>query len=58
MANRNSEEREVRKIIEVGDSLGVTLPIELVRDLGWREGQKVTVKQWGDGKLLIEDWED
>ena len=58
MANRDSEEREVRKLTAMGDSIGLTLPIEIIRDLGWQEGQKVTVKRWGDAKLLIEDWED
>ncbi len=35
--------------------MSVTLPIELVRELGWREKQKVVVKKRGSG-LLIEDW--
>ena len=41
MANRNSEERNVRKLSEEGNtSVGLTLPIELVRKLGWRVRQK------------------
>jgi antitoxin component of MazEF toxin-antitoxin module len=33
----------------------VTLPIARMRKLGWRKGQKITVKQQGE-KLVIEDW--
>ncbi len=37
--------------------MSVTLPIELVRELGWREKQKVVVKKRGQS-LMIEDWKD
>ena len=56
MANRNSEDRNVRKLSEEGNtSVGLTLPIELVRKLGWRVRQKVTVRLSGK-KLVVEDW--
>ena len=56
MANRNYKERDVRKLMRLGNgSIGLTLPIEDVRGLGWREKQKVTVKRVGK-KLIIEDW--
>jgi antitoxin component of MazEF toxin-antitoxin module len=46
----------VRKITKVGKySYGITFPKELVKNLKWRERQKVTVKQKGS-KLIIEDW--
>ena len=38
--------KEVRKLTKLGGkSIGLTLPIELVRELGWREKQKVVVKK-------------
>lgn len=41
----------VRKLTKLGGkSIGLTLPIELVRELGWREKQKVIVHPV---KLLI-----
>ncbi len=47
----------VRKITKVGGhSYAVTIPKSLVRELGWRERQKVTVTKRGK-KLIIEDWE-
>jgi antitoxin component of MazEF toxin-antitoxin module len=38
--------KEIRKLTKLGGkSIGLTLPIELVRELGWREKQRVTVKK-------------
>ncbi len=36
-------------------SLGLTLPVELVEKLRWREKQKVLVKKVRGG-LLVKDW--
>jgi antitoxin component of MazEF toxin-antitoxin module len=48
--------KEVRKITKLGGhSLGVTIPIEIVRELKWRERQKVVVKKSGK-KIIIQDW--
>lgn len=47
---------EVRKLTKLGGkSIGLTLPIELVRELKWREKQKVVVKKVRGG-LIIRDW--
>ena len=49
-----SEENE-RKIQKSKRSYYITLPIRYVRELRWRETQKVVVKK--DGKrLIVEDW--
>jgi antitoxin component of MazEF toxin-antitoxin module len=56
MSVRKQEEKNVRKITKVGKtSFAVTLPIELVRELGWREKQKVVVKKIKGG-VVIRDW--
>lgn len=57
MARRKLEHRNIRKLYRTGrgGSISITLPIELVRSLGWREKQKVTVKQKGKS-LIIRDW--
>jgi bifunctional DNA-binding transcriptional regulator/antitoxin component of YhaV-PrlF toxin-antitoxin module len=56
MANKNSKERTIRKLTKVGNgSISVTIPIEDIRELGWREKQKVVVKRKGK-KLIITDW--
>jgi hypothetical protein len=42
MANKKSTKRDVRKLTKVGkQSIAATIPIEIVRELGWREKQKV-----------------
>lgn len=57
MARRKLENRNIRKLHRTGrgGSISVTLPIEFVRALKWREKQKVVVKKRGK-KLVIEDW--
>ncbi len=56
MARRSLKDRNIRKLTKTGGgSISVTLPIELVCELKWRDKQKVVVKKRG-GKLVIEDW--
>ena len=58
MGRRKLEENNIRKLIRLGEegaSLGLTLPIEIVRKLGWRERQKVVVEE-RDGEIIIRDW--
>lgn len=53
---KKTEEKSVRKLTKLGGkSIGLTLPIELVRELGWKEKQRVTVKRVRGG-LVIRDW--
>jgi antitoxin component of MazEF toxin-antitoxin module len=54
---RKIEDSEIRKIFKHGDSKAITLPAELLRELGWRDNQKVTAKKYGNG-ILIEDWKE
>ncbi len=57
MSMRKIEERAVRKIFKHGDSRAITLPIELLRELGWRDNQKLVAKKYGEG-ILICDWKE
>lgn len=53
---KTANNKEVRKLTKLGGkSIGLTLPIELVRELGWREKQKVVVKRVRGG-VMIKDW--
>ena len=53
---RKIEEQNIRKLTKLGGhSIAVTLPIEIIRELGWKERQKVVVKRVGK-KIVIEDW--
>jgi len=51
------EDRHIRKLCKSGKkfSISLTIPIEIVRKLKWRDNQKVVVKQYGKG-VLIKDW--
>lgn len=56
MGRRKSTQTDIRKIARMGNrSLGLTLPVELLNDLKWKEKQKVVVKRVRGG-LLIKDW--
>jgi antitoxin component of MazEF toxin-antitoxin module len=57
MSRRKLSERNIRKLSRVGRgaSISVTLPIEIIRQLKWREKQKVVVKKIGN-RIVIEDW--
>jgi len=56
MASRKLADKNVRKLSRMrGKSLGLTLPIELVNGMGWKEKQKVVVKKQGR-HLIIKDW--
>jgi len=56
MARRKLEDKNTRKISRIGNrSLGITIPVEILRDLKWREKQKVTVKRVRGG-IVIKDW--
>ena len=55
MTRRKLEKKNTRKIIRLGKSVAVTLPIDMIRKLKWRKGQKVVAKRRG-GKITIEDW--
>lgn len=54
---KKMEAENIRKITKTagGDSYSITLPIELVRRLGWKERQKVKVALQGR-TILIRDW--
>ena len=53
---RTIGKRNVRKLYKHSKSYTLTVPIEIVRELGWQERQKVVVKKHGQG-ILISDWE-
>ena len=50
------KDKNVRKITRVGKtSLAVTLPIEIVRELNWRERQRVVIKRIRGG-FTVKDY--
>lgn len=55
MARRKLIDKNIRKITKTGNSYTVSIPIELLKELGWKERQKVVAKKYGQG-ILIKDW--
>lgn len=57
MPRRKLNQRSIRKLTKMsgGKSYGITLPIEMVRELKWKKRQKLVVTKRGK-KLTIEDW--
>jgi antitoxin component of MazEF toxin-antitoxin module len=56
MAMRKLEDKNIRKILRSGDSYAVTIPIEIMGELKWKEKQKVVVKRIRGG-FSVKDWE-
>lgn len=55
MARRSFEERNIRVLIRFAKrSFAITLPIEVVRDLGWQEHQQVRIRKAGR-RIVIEE---
>ncbi len=54
---RKLEKQNIRKLGKTGRgaSITITLPIEIIRDLKWRDGQNVVVTRRGQG-IAISDW--
>ena len=58
MTRRKIEDRNIRKLSRhKRGTMFVSLPKELVSELGWRGKQKVMVKRVGK-KLIIKDWKE
>jgi len=55
MPNRKFSQRNTRKITRSGTSLNVSIPVEFLKKLNWKEKQKVIVKKVHGG-VLIKDW--
>lgn len=50
------KEKFVRKVVRQGKrSLSINIPAEIVKELGIRERQKLTIHRSGK-KIIIEDW--
>jgi len=56
MARRKLNNNHIRNIQKSKGSYYITIPIEIIRNMSWRERQKVEVKQYGKDKILISDW--
>lgn len=52
-----AEEKNIIKLKKSSAySYSVTIPKEIIEKYGWKEKQKLTVKDKGRGKIEISDW--
>ncbi|MBU4480147.1 hypothetical protein KKG48_01745 [Patescibacteria group bacterium] len=57
MARKKLEERNIRKLSKSNSSYYITLPIEGIRDLGWKKSQKLVAEVDSKKKrIIIRDW--
>ena len=56
MARRQNNKEQIRNIQISDGSYHVSLPISIMRELKWKERQKVVIKKQGKDKILITDW--
>jgi len=52
---RKLRNKNIRKIMRNGNSRVVSIPVEYLNQLKWREKQKVIVKKRGKS-IIITDW--
>jgi len=55
MADKKYSQRNIRKITKNGSSHSVSIPVEFLKKLGWKEKQKVIVRKIRGG-VQIRDW--
>lgn len=48
-------DKNIRRIVRHGGSYGLTIPIEIMEKLGWKEKQKVVIEMKGR-KIEVSDW--
>ncbi len=55
-SQKSKMQKETRKIVKNGrNSYYINIPKEILKELGWRERQKLVVKKRGK-KVIVEDW--
>ena len=54
---RKSKENYVRHLTKIagGTSYALVIPMKYVKELGWRDRQKLVIRKYAK-RLIIEDW--
>ena len=57
MARRKLEDRHIRNLTKIagGKSYAITIPIDYIKKLGWKERQKLVVHLYKD-RITIREW--
>lgn len=57
MADKKEKDKNIRKLTRVGKrSISITIPVEMINKLKWREKQKV-VLSLKNNVISIKDWQ-
>lgn len=49
--------KHIRKLTKKSKySYFISVPKEMVKNLGWKERQKLVLKLYGEDKIIIKDW--
>ncbi len=59
MTRKKLEDRNTRKLAKVGGgkTYSITLPVDIIRELEWKQGQKLEVKKYGKA-IVLRDWKE
>lgn len=57
MARRKMLKHNIRNLQRNQRTYYVTIPVEIIKEFGWKERQKVVVRKYGKGKIIIKDWQ-
>ncbi len=54
---KKSKESYVRHLTKIagGTSYALVIPMKYIKELGWRDRQKLVIRKYGK-RLIIEDW--
>ncbi len=55
MTRRKLDEENIRSLMKIGSSYAVTIPLEFIKKMKWKEKQKLEVNMSQD-KIIIKDW--
>lgn len=55
MPRRSTDHENIRNIQQSNGTYSVSMPIRIIRSLGWKQHQKVVVRKRGSG-IEIVDW--
>ncbi|MBN2093992.1 MAG: hypothetical protein JW740_01295 [Candidatus Zambryskibacteria bacterium] len=53
---RKTGKNNIRNIQKTRSTYYVTMPIDIIKELKWKERQKVVVEKYGKNKIIISDW--
>lgn len=57
MTRRKLDEENIRSLMKIGSSYAVTIPLDFIKKMKWKEKQKLEVKLMQD-RIVIKDWKE